>query len=297
MHFGHLVPFIFCQYLQDAFDVPLVIQMTNDEKFLYKDITVEDSRNFTMDNAKDIIACGFDVNKTFIFSDLDYMQYLYPTALRIQKAVTVNQIRGLFGIDESSNIGKVSFPAIQAAPAFSSTFPHIFGENSNVQCLIPCGIDQDNYFRMTRDVAPRLGFFKPSLIHSKFISALQGFDRKMSASDPTTAVFLTDTPKEISKKILQHAFSGGRATLEEHQALGADLQVDVAYNYLCFLMDDDEKLQSITEGYGNGSMTSGEVKKILIGLLTDLILEHQKSRSKVTDDIVKAFMTRRKLIF
>lgn len=26
------------------------------------------------ENAKDIIACGFDVNKTFIFSDMDYIQ-------------------------------------------------------------------------------------------------------------------------------------------------------------------------------------------------------------------------------
>ena len=32
---------------------------------------------------------------------------------------------------------------------------------------------QDPYFRMTRDVAPRLGFGKPALIHSKFFPALQ----------------------------------------------------------------------------------------------------------------------------
>lgn len=297
MHFGHLVPFIFCQYLQEAFDVPLVIQMTNDEKFLYKPITLEESRIYTMDNARDIISCGFDVNKTFIFSDMDYIQHLYPTALKIQKSVTVNQIRGLFGVDDSSNIGKVSFPAIQAAPAFSSTFPHIFGENSNLQCLIPCGIDQDNYFRMTRDVAPRLGFHKPSLIHSKFIPALQGFDKKMSSSDPTTAVFLTDNASQIEDKILNHAHSGGKASLEEHRLYGADLKVDIAYQYLCFLMDDDEKLQSITEGYGNGSMTSIEVKRILIKVLTELVLEHQKLRSMVSDDIVKAFMAKRKLIF
>ena len=32
---------------------------------------------------------------------------------------------------------------------------------------------QDPYFRMTRDVAPRLGFNKPALIESKFFPALQ----------------------------------------------------------------------------------------------------------------------------
>ena len=32
---------------------------------------------------------------------------------------------------------------------------------------------QDPYFRMTRDVAPKLGYFKPALIESSFFPALQ----------------------------------------------------------------------------------------------------------------------------
>jgi tryptophanyl-tRNA synthetase len=31
----------------------------------------------------------------------------------------------------------------------------------------------------------------------------------MSTSIPNSAIFLTDTPKEIAKKINEHAFSGG----------------------------------------------------------------------------------------
>lgn len=70
-----------------------------------------------------------------------------------------------------------------------------------VRCLIPCAIDQDPYFRMTRDVAPRLKMPKPALIHSKFFPALQGAKTKMSASDTNSAIFLTDTPKEIKNKV------------------------------------------------------------------------------------------------
>ena len=36
---------------------------------------------------------------------------------------------------------------------------------------------------MTREVAPKLGYRKPALIHSKFFPALQGAGTKMSASD------------------------------------------------------------------------------------------------------------------
>lgn len=102
----------------------------------------------------------------------------------------------------------MSYPAIQAAPSLSTSFPHIFG-NKVVPCLIPQGIDQDPYFRMTRDVCARIKMPKPCCIHSKFFPSILGFQTKMSTSDPNSAIFLTDTPKQIKDKINKHAFSGG----------------------------------------------------------------------------------------
>lgn len=67
---------------------------------------------------------------------------------------------------------------------------------------------QDPYFRMTRDVAPRIGCPKPALIHSMFIPALQGAQTKMSASDATTSINLTDTPKQIKTKVGQFGCFG-----------------------------------------------------------------------------------------
>lgn len=54
---------------------------------------------------------------------------------------------------------------------------------------------------MTRDVAPRLGLLKPALIEARFFPALQGESGKMSASDPNSAVFTNDTPKDIKNKV------------------------------------------------------------------------------------------------
>lgn len=43
LHLGHLIPFHFTKWLQDAFDCPLVIQLTDDEKFLFKnDLKLEE---------------------------------------------------------------------------------------------------------------------------------------------------------------------------------------------------------------------------------------------------------------
>ena len=73
------------------FDVPLVIQLTgqpvhtsilgalshsvaDDEKYLFKqELKPEQTQQFARENAKDIIACGFKLDRTFIFSDFDYV--------------------------------------------------------------------------------------------------------------------------------------------------------------------------------------------------------------------------------
>jgi len=288
---------MFTKYLQDVFNCPLVVQMTDDEKFLWKDITPAEARKYLREYVKDIIAVGFDINKTFIFSNIDYLGHMYPTIVKIWKCVTGNQVKGIFGFEDSDNIGKFAFPAIQAAPSFPDAFPHIFGGRKDVQCLIPCAIDQDPYFRMTRDVAPRLGYLKPALIHSKFFPALQGHNTKMSASSATSAIFLTDTNEEIKEKINNHAFSGGKDTKADQQKYGANLDVDVSIEYLTFFLDDDAKLADIREKYGSGKMLTGEVKGELIKVLSEMVSIHQQARSKVTDEVLDAFMAVRKLNF
>ena len=67
LHMGHTIPFIFTQYLQRVFDVPLVIQITDDEKFLYKDeLDLDDTIRMGITNIKDIIA--FDlIQKKHLF--------------------------------------------------------------------------------------------------------------------------------------------------------------------------------------------------------------------------------------
>ena len=303
LHLGHLVPFIMTAYLQKVFNVPCVIQLTDDEKYLFAKQKpnqppkpLEHYQQLARDNARDIIAVGFDPKKTFIFSDTTYIGTLYPNVLRIQRCTTYNQARAIFGFVDSDNIGKAAFPAVQAAPSFSTSFPDVLG-SAKMPCLIPCAIDQDPYFRMTRDVAPRLGMMKPALIHSKFFPALQGDNTKMSSSAAETAVFLDDTPKKIKTKINKYAFSGGRETVEEHRRLGGDVEVDISYRYLTFFMDDDDRLEEVRKLYTSGEMLSGEIKKELIGVLQPMVAEHQKRRAQVTEEVLDQFFEVRQLEF
>jgi len=300
LHLGHLIPFQFTAYLQKAFKVPCVIQLTDDEKFLFSKDSSKKFEQYVklgLENAKDIIAVGFDPERTFIFSDSQYLGHMWHNVVKIQKLVTFNQARGIFGFSDSDNIGKIGFPGIQAAPSFSSSFPEIFGASSNLPCLIPCAIDQDPYFRMTRDVAPKLKFKKPALIHSKFFPSLQGDNGKMSASDPNSAIYITDSPAQIKKKVNKYAFSGGGVTVEEHREKGGNCEIDIPFRYLSFFLPDDERLEQIRIDYSSGKMLTGEIKAELISVLSALVTEHQSARSAVTPEVLSEFMRIRPLKF
>ena len=67
----------------------------------------------------------------------------------------------------------------------------------------------------------------------------------MSASDPNSSIYMTDTQNQIKNKINKHGFSGGQETEEEHRRLGGNPDVDVSYQYLSFFLEDDDELQKI----------------------------------------------------
>lgn len=98
---------------------------------------------------------------------------------------------------------------------------------------------------MTRDIAHKLKYQKPACIHSKFFPSILGAHEKMSSSNPNSTIFLTDTAKSIEQKIKKYAFSGGGKTLEEHKANGANIEVDIPYQYLTFFLEDENKLNEI----------------------------------------------------
>lgn len=299
MHLGHMIPFLFTKWLQEVFDVPLIIELTDDEKFLFKQkLTIEDVKQFAIDNAKDIIAVGFNPENTFIFSDLQYMNpAFYETVVRVSRQITTSTARAVFGFQDSDSIGKLHFASVQIATAFPSSFPDVLGLPPKTPCLIPCAIDQDPYFRVCRDVADKLKFSKPSLLHSRFFPALQGSTTKMSASDENTAIFMTDTPKQIQKKINKYAFSGGQVTAEDHRRLGGNPDIDVAYQYLSFFKDDDKFLQETYDSYKKGELLSGELKKLCIETLQEFVKNFQENHAKIDQSCIDSFMKTHKLVW
>lgn len=283
VHIGHLVPWIFTRHLQEKFGTRLYFQMTDDEKFVVDDeLELKDTKNFAYENALDLIALGFKPENTFIIFDVQDIDMLYDIALEVAKRVTYSTARATFGFQESTNIGWIFWPAIQAVPCFI----HAKLTGENVPALIPAAIDQDPYWRITRDVAPKLGYYKPAQIHCRFLPGL-GVGGKMSASEPETSIFTVDPPEVVKRKIW-NAFTGGRATVSEQRKLGGDPNICSVFQYFYFLFEnDDDKLADRERRCRGGEILCGECKTELTERVVKFLTGHQRMREKAKNIIDK----------
>ncbi len=274
LHIGHLVPFIFTKWLQDVFDCDVIIQIADDEKFYFKDLTYEQINQYAQENIKDIMGVGFNEEKTWIFFNSEYRlknTHYEKFVSQMKKMVSIKQIKAVFGFGDELNIGCFDWVFYQTAAAFSDAFPQLF--NKQAHCLIAYAIDQDPYFRLARDIAQKMKLIKPCAIISKFIPPLTGVSGKMSSSvGSESSLFLSDSDQVITDKIKKYAFSGGggNGTLKEHKLYGGNINTDISYQYLNYFELDESKLNDIKNQFGSGAMTCGEIKKIMTGVLLEL---------------------------
>ncbi|UCE90928.1 MAG: tryptophan--tRNA ligase [Methanobacteriota archaeon] len=287
VHIGHTMPWLFTKYLQDTFKASLWFQLTDDEKFMFYDhLSLEETKRWGYENALDIIALGFDPDLTNIFLDTEYIKTMYPTAVKAAKRINFSTIRAVFGFDNSNNIGSIFFTSIQTVPCFLESMQR----ESNVPCLIPCGIDQDPHFRVTRDIAEGLGFLKPALVHAKLMPSLAGSEKMSTSTKGEDTVFMTDDEATTKRKIM-NAFTGGRVSVEEQRREGGNPEICAVYQYCLYYFEpDDAKLAELHASCQSGSILCGECKSRLFDKVWKFLENHQVAREKAKDRIEEFFV-------
>lgn len=125
------------------------------------------------------------------------------------------------------------------------------------------------------------GFFPPSSTYHRFMTGLvvdeTGNRAKMSSSRPETAIFITDDPKAIEKKV-KKAVTGGRATEEEQRRLGADPYVCSVYELFLYHVKDDKVLQQVFEECTTGKRLCGQCKMHALSELQPMVKDIQEKR-------------------
>ncbi len=289
LHTSHLVSFDLCRWLQAKLGIPMYIQITDDEKFWARSgLSREETARWGLENLYDILALGFDPKKTHVFFDSRSIAALYPLAIRVARRITYSNVKAVFGFEPSTNIGLVFYTALQTVPAFWPSWK----EGRQVPCLIPCGIDQDPHFRLTRDIAEGMGYPKPALVHSRMVPGLLG-EAAMSTtgSAADNALFLNDPPKEVDRKV-KNAFTGGRATLEEQRRLGATPEVcSVWALWRTRFAPSEEEFGKITADCRSGALLCGDCKSALLEKIHAFRREHAIAREKAMTWAESAILT------
>lgn len=121
------------------------------------------------------------------YMNLEKLIEKHTSLSRMQRSLSI------MGREEGSavNVATLTYPAMQVADAFSQEVD-----------IVHSSMDQRKAHVIMRDVADRVvpGKPKPIAIHHPLIDSLTG-EKKMSKSDPDSAVFIHDSPEEIERKV------------------------------------------------------------------------------------------------
>ena len=289
LHLGHKALFenlVFLQQLGGRIYVPI----TNDESYIDGKVgSLGKSRELAYKEIiPNILAFGFVKGKTHIFVDSDYPD-LYNIAMLISKHVSYEQLASIFGKGSLENTGQIFYRScVQIAQILLPQLPEFGGPKHT---LIPVGIDQHPYILLARDVAKKMKLIPPSELVMKFMPSLKNPEEKMSGSKPETAIYLTDTPEIIQKKI-QKTYTGGSSSLVEYQKCGGIPEICSVYALLQYLCKDSAFLENVYKRYKKGTITMDELKKVATKIVITQVADHQEKkllrREETTKFLLKA---------
>lgn len=274
MHIGHIFPFYFAKYLQEQTGTLVYLPFSDDEKYFLANKSLAEISEFTRQNLRDLLAVGFDPDRTRIIVDTADADVVYPLATALAQEVTQSTVDATYG--EPENIGLSFYPAVQATHLL---LPQLV--EGRHPTLVPIAIDQDPHVRVCRDIAAkrRYDVRKPGALLSKFLPSLAG-PGKMSSSDDAPSILLSDDRETVFEKIRTHAYSGGQTSIDEHRAKGGNPEVDVPFLFLYYFFEErDERIEQLAAAYREGSLLSGELKEVAAERIADFLDDHQERRA------------------
>ncbi len=280
LHLGHKALFDLLISLQKI-GGRIFIPITNDESVMDgKAENLTASRKMAYEEIiPSIIAFGFDPQKTHIFVDSDYPD-IYNLAMHLGQSITMSELTKAFGKESLTTPGQVFYRgAVQLAQILLPQLPEFGGSQPT---LIPVGIDQHPYLLLARDISKKLKMNLPSELVIKFQPSLKDPEAKMSGSKPETAIYLSDTPELVRKKI-NKAYTGAVSSLAVHQEKGGVPDICSVFNLLTFHQPDSVMIEALKSRYISGDLTMKELKEIVIEFIIQLLDEHKARRSNVSN--------------
>lgn len=162
-------------------------------------------------------SCGMDMDNVEFIWTAEYIKnnpHYWETVLKLSMNASIQRVMRcgqIMGREESTSnpAAQILYPLMQAADIH-----HLEAD------IAQLGLDQRKVNMLARDIFPKLGLKKPIALHHHMLLGLQfgqtdaeGVDRKiamkMSKSKPDTAIFMTDSSKDVKRKFNKaHSIDG-----------------------------------------------------------------------------------------
>jgi len=256
-------------------------------------------------------ACGMKTSEVEFLWAKDVMadDEYWKKVMNVARTTTLKRIlrcSQIMGRSESDSLysSQIFYPAMQCADIF-----HLKAD------ITQLGMDQRKVNMLAREVGPKLGFWKPVVVSNHMLMGLgqptassgnavdRAIDLKMSKSKPHTAIFMTDSEREIKNKIAK-AYCPAKQ-LEENPLLEYCKYI-IFDNFEAFEIKRPAKFggsktfesyQSLAKAYANGDIHPADLKPSVAEALNELILPVRKHFSKgrpkkLLDEVTSFSITR-----
>lgn len=197
IHIGNLVPLLLAKWLQEKLRAPLYLQISDDEKYcLRPDLRFKEVRKWARENAADLLAIGFDEERTRLIIDSECSAWLYPASLVVAKRIKVASLKESLKLGDDSNLGILYYALLQSLPAIMLP---LFSDQ-RYACIVPMAVDQHALMTPSVLAARELGIREPAILHSIFLPGIRG-EPKMGTGNPESAIFLSEPIESAMRKI------------------------------------------------------------------------------------------------
>lgn len=231
----------------------------------------------------DYLALGIDPQKTKIFIQSAIMGETASLMALLARQTTVAELLRVPTLKEKLK----NNASPENANALLLFYPVLMAADILLQKTkqVPVGEDQLVHLEVTRRLAERFNkkygevfaLPQPLKIKSLRLLSLKG-EGKMSKTNPDGALFLTDTPKEIEKKIkaAETAFEGKmNERLESHIIIAKSLAKDEAQK---------SEIDEIIKEHQSGKAVMGKFKQAMTKITQNFIADFQEKRQKIVED-------------
>lgn len=247
---------------------------------------IEKIRQGVLDVALDYLAVGIDFSLSTVYvqtavPEITELMSFFLNVIgfgRVERNPTVKTEIRQRGLDDGVTAGFVVYPVSQAADiaAFKAT-------------LVPVGEDQVPMIELTNDIVGAFNRLYPesTLVECRALvpkgggSRLVGIDGKAKMSKSLgNALYLADSPNEISKKVKQMYTDPQHLRVEDP----GHIEGNVVFSYLDVFDPNQEEVAELKAHYQRGGLGDGVVKKRLEELLQEILRPIRTRREQYAAD-------------